>query len=217
MSLLGSSWTSSAGASAWRHGLARLGAPGLLGVLLMAGALGVWVWLVPAARQALVEQQDQVDHVREQLKAGSTPGMASTSLSTQSELAWQALWGALPAEADGAALMAEVLAAAQRQGVVLGAVQFSADPLKGLDVVGRQRLVLPVEAPYPALRSWLAAVLQHPGISLDALDVSRDQVMSDQVRARVTLSLWSKRRLAMSTPSQASAASTPGMPRRSAP
>lgn len=193
MSMIRSSQISRFDASAWRRGLARLGAPGLLGLLLMAGALGLWVGVVPAARQSLVEQQEQVEHVREQLKAGSTPGTASASLSTQSDLAWQTLWGALPEEADGNALMTGVLAAAQRQGVTLGAVQFSSEPLKGLAPVGRQRLVLPVEASYPALRFWLAEVLQHPSVSLDALDVSRDQVMSDQVRARVTLSLWWKR------------------------
>lgn len=205
MSLMPPSWTSNPGAVAWRRALARLGVPGLLGLCLMATALGVWGLMVPAARQALAEQQDQVDHVRDQLKALSAPGMAPASLATQSDQAWHTLWGALPEEVDGSALTADVLAAAQRQGVALGAVQFTADPLQGLDAVGRQRLVLPVEASYPALRSWLVEVLRHPSISLDALEVSRDQVMSDQVRARVTLSLWWKKRPAVPAPSQASA------------
>lgn len=54
----------------------------------------------------------------------------------------------------------------------------------------RQRLTMPVEGNYPAIRIWLHSLLTQPALSLDALDIQRPEVMSDQVKGQVSVSLW---------------------------
>jgi hypothetical protein len=54
----------------------------------------------------------------------------------------------------------------------------------------RQRLTMPVEGNYPAIRIWLHSLLKQPALSLDALDIQRPEVMSDQVKGQVSVSLW---------------------------
>lgn len=174
-----------------RSALRRLGMPGVLGLLLVMG--GAWVWFLelPLAKQGLLEEQEQVEHLRQQLRESSMPSTQPTvSLLDESERAWQALWSGLPEAPQGRALQAKVLNAAQEAGVLPLSVQFSGAPIKGQGAVWRQRLTLPVEATYPQLRAWLASVLQEPNISLDALQMSRADVATDRVKAQVGLSIW---------------------------
>lgn len=188
-----------------RAGLARLGWPGLVGLLM--GAVGGWgAWqALPAWRASVDEDEAQVLHLRRQLQRqapqGTGAGGARPSAVAQAPKpdeitpalvrdTWARAWAALPTRADSVARQSAVLSLAGERGVAVPTVQYRGGALNALPSVWRQQMVLPVEAPYPALRAWLGAVLQDRAISLDALDVVRADPMGEQVKARVALSVW---------------------------
>jgi NAD(P)H-hydrate repair Nnr-like enzyme with NAD(P)H-hydrate epimerase domain len=51
-------------------------------------------------------------------------------------------------------------------------------------------MTMPIEGSYASVRAWLAQLLNEPALSIDNVDLQRGDVMSDQVKARVTVSLW---------------------------
>ncbi len=81
------------------------------------------------------------------------------------------------------------MASARERGLALTTVQFNG-AAQGTTGLWRQRLVLPVEGRYADVRSWLGQLLGEPALSLDALDIQRTDVMSDTVKAKVSVSLW---------------------------
>lgn len=185
---------------AWRRVSGQLGMPGCLGLCIALGAcLAWWGWL-PEAQAQWDDQKAQLSLLRLRLQAGTHAtgaGVSSTSpagrpaqVLVEGQQTWQALWQTLPTQAGGADLQVEILALARAQGVQAQSVQYKGAAFKGLPSVWRQQISLPVEAPYPALRAWLAQMQGRPAISIDALEIGRADPMSDQVKARVALSVW---------------------------
>lgn len=181
--------------------LARLGWPGLTGLLMLGIALlGHWQ-VMPEMQAALDEDEAQALHLRGQLQSGAAALMSAKASVRSAPVAdeltpallrdtWGRTWASLPPRAEAVARQGAVLTQASTLGVVVPTVQYRGGALPSLPSVWRQQMVLPVEASYPALRAWLGAVLQDKAISLDALDVVRSDPMNDQVKARVALSVW---------------------------
>ena len=57
-------------------------------------------------------------------------------------------------------------------------------------VLWRQRMVMPVSGTYPAMKAWMAQLIQEPALSIDELSLQRSDAASDQLQARVAVSLW---------------------------
>lgn len=184
-----------------RTWLDKLGWPGLVGLLM----LGIAAWaswqVMPAMQAELDESEAQALHLRGQLQSAAKALAASrepvSRIPVIDELTpallrdtWGRTWASLPPKADAVARQGAVLSQAGTLGVTVPTVQYRGGALVSLPSVWRQQMVLPVEASYPALRAWLGAVLQDKAISLDALDVVRADPMSDQIKARVALSVW---------------------------
>ena len=179
-----------------RQMASRLGVPGALGLVLVLGSAGTWWTSAPARRAELDALQDQVTQLRQQLQAGASSAGSgqkvarAVPLAVQAQAAWQALWRALPSQAQAAGMQTDVMNLARAQGLSIQSVQYGGGGLKALPGVWRQQMSLPVEAPYPVLRAWLAQLQRQPALSIDALDISRADPMSEQVKAKVSLSLW---------------------------
>lgn len=183
-----------------RQTLTWLGWPGVSGLVLLLCAWvlhGVWL---PGLQAEHEEAQSQVDLLRHQLQsqaqaARATEGAQGTKAVTSSltaEQAWAALWQRLPGHADITARQAEALDRATRLGLRLDSVQFKGAPLKALPQVWRQQITLPLQGRHADLMAWLNHAWAQADWSVDALDLTRDDVMSDQVKARVTLSIWAR-------------------------
>ncbi|MES2089038.1 MAG: hypothetical protein V4532_03510 [Pseudomonadota bacterium] len=168
--------------------LKRLGLPGLMGLALLGGAAwGQWTWLPQQQVQA-----DALDSKARQLRHALLAATASTQRQAPvltPDAAWQALWQSLPVSTQRTPLQSDIFASAQTHGLSLAAVQFKGGP-EGPHGLWRQRLVMPVEGRYADVRAWVGQLLGQPALSLDALDVQRSDVMSDTVKARVSVSLW---------------------------
>lgn len=176
----------------------RFGLAGLLGALLLGGAAWVhFVWL-PRQQAQIDEWGSQVRRTRHELQAAvqvqasSQPEVLSTP-----DQAWQRLWQTLPGADQRVALQSQVLAQARQQGLMVNSVQYLGSKQTWAAqegaVLWRQRMVMPVEGGYGAVRIWLAQLLKEPALSIDSLDLQRSDVMSDQVKARVSVSLWWRR------------------------
>jgi hypothetical protein len=178
----------------WRA-IQSLGLAGVLGLLMLGAAAWLsWSWL-PQQRAQVGDLGSQARRARHGLQAKATQPQASEVVEISSpEQAWQTLWQALPTADKRLALQSAVLAAAKDKGLLVSAVQYQGarTPWSAHEgaVLWRQRLIMPVEGSYPAVRAWLAQVSQEPALSLDEVNLQRPDVMSDQVKARVSVSLW---------------------------
>lgn len=183
-----------------RLAMTWLGWPGVSGLVLLLCAWvlqGVWL---PSLQAEHDEAQSQVDLLRHQLQsqaqaARATEGAQGAKAATSSltaEQAWAALWQRLPEHADITARQADALDRATRLGLRLDSVQFKGAPVKDLPQVWRQQITLPLQGSHSALMAWLNHAWAQADWSIDGLDLTRDDVMSDQVKARVTLSIWAR-------------------------
>lgn len=169
--------------------LKRLGMPGLLGLLLLAGAAWAqWIWL-PRQNSLADQQASRVRQLRHELLALAPKDGKPAQVVLTPDAAWQALWQKLPDAAQRTELQSQVLASARDRGLSLSTVQFKGAP-EGPAGLWRQRLTLPVEGRYADVRAWLAQLLNEPALSLDALDLQRTDVMGESIKARVSISLW---------------------------
>lgn len=177
--------------------LKQMGLAGLMGaVLLGLAAWAHWAWL-PAQQDALDKLGSQARRMRHELQAevnGVETSGGSAAPIQSPEAAWDALWQGLPMATQRVALQGMVLAAAHDQGVSVSSVQYlgSRAPWSVRDgaVLWRQRMVMPVSGSYPALKAWMAQLLKEPALSIDDLAMQRTDPASDQLQARVTVSLW---------------------------
>jgi type II secretory pathway component PulM len=184
---------------------ALLGWPGWMGLLMLGMAAALYLAWLPALQAEHEEATTQVEHQRKQLKqlserlaqadvakAAAPDAQASTRLPLpeSAEQAWALLWPMLPERRQMLARQTAILKSAELQGIKMESVQFQGAPLKALPQVWRQQISLPVQAPYVALATWLTQLRSLQGLSIDTLEISRDDVMSDQVKGRVGVSIW---------------------------
>lgn len=176
----------------------RFGVAGLLGSLLLGGMAWVQVAWLPRQRAQIEEWSSLARRTRHELQAAvQTQASSQPEVLSTPDQAWQRLWQSLPGADQRVALQSQVLAQARQQGLAINAVQYTGSKqtwaAQDGTVLWRQRMVMPVEGGYGAVRAWLAQLLKEPALSIDSLDLQRGDVMSDQVKARVSVSLWWRR------------------------
>jgi hypothetical protein len=154
----------------------QLGLPGWVGVaLLLLAAWGEWSAL-PALHQ----------------------GSAGAQVQATPEQAVSALMARLPTPAQRSTVLAGILEAARAQKLTIDSMQLhqtedriEAGPEARGAGVSRQQIDLPIKGSYPQIRAWLVNLLQEqPALSLDDLQLKRVDAQTDQLDARVSLSLW---------------------------
>ena len=190
-----------------------MGTVWLLGLCLLgATAWARLVWL-PAQQRQIDDLGSQVRRTRHELLAATSPaasgaGAESTEVSSTDQ-AWQVLWHGLPDADQRVSLQSMVLASGKANGLQISTVQYQGskaawssqgdqtDSKAGTKVenkintkvLWRQRMEMPIEGSYPALRQWLATLLKEPALAIDAVEFQRPDVMSDQIKGRVVVSL----------------------------
>lgn len=158
---------------------ARMGWPGLSGVVLLLGAAFVHQWVLPdmsARTAALAAEAVSL----EALRARQTE--APQRVDTLDRLTD-------PRETPEA--VGRLFKAAGRAGLALDQGEYRLQG--GPDGAGllRYQIVLPAEASYPVLRSFLADALNaNPGLALDGLNLSRDRVETGELKAMLRFTLY---------------------------
>lgn len=187
----------------WRTALLRVGIPGWLGVGLLALAAWLhWSWL-PVQRDQVDALSSDVRHARHELQDDGALSFSGRPASAAQpwdlrglspEAAWQTVWDTLPDEAQRMSWLAAVTTSAQKVGVHVASVQYRGavepwSPHQGQSL-WRQRMAMPIEGRYGDVRAWLGTLLNQSNLSLDTLEVTRSDTTTDQVKGRVSLSLW---------------------------
>lgn len=166
-------------AIAWlRHFGERLGWPGLLGIVLLAGAAAVEF----VSKAELGARGDALAKQVARLQAEAT----SRAVAAAPE---SGAIADLPGSHALAPVIASVHAGARRRHVVLEQGEYlwqrDADSR-----TARYRMVFPVRGAYPQLRGWAADVLAaNPGMSLEEFNFRRDNVGVEIVEAQVRFAL----------------------------
>ena len=161
--------------------------PGLLGTVLLLGAVGYGVGMLrPMQEETLAMRQRAVraERLAEDVRKGKAVA-PKTAASRRDEF-----YAALPPEDEVTQYVDRVYAAATAQGLVLMHGEYA-----GADVaksgLARYRIVLPVKGSYGQVRRFItAATTAIPGLSLDDLNLQRQNVADPQIEARVHLSLF---------------------------
>lgn len=170
-------------AKAWLGYVAlRLGRAGVAGVLLLAGCGLALAW------QGLVEGNDstaqRIVQLRQDLQRA--PAAGKPAATAQSFLA------ELPVAEQVPQFIEAVHRKASQSGLQIERAEYRAPTLAAGQVL-RSQVVLPLTGTYPAIGRWLGQVLrQHPSAAIDELSLQREAAGSDQVRARVVLSHYSR-------------------------
>lgn len=178
-----------------RRAVQRLGLPGAVGVaLLLLSAWGEWGSL-PAWRAEIVRVEAQTRSVRQAARQRSeAPPQTATP-----EQVVGALLARLPTPAQRSVVLAGVLEAARAQQLEISSLQLhqADDRIEAGSGAGsawrvsRQQIDVPLKGRYEQIRAWLVQMLQEqPALSIDHLQLKRLDAQSDQLDARVGLSLW---------------------------
>jgi Tfp pilus assembly protein PilO len=172
----------------------RMGLLGGMGLLMLVGAAWVHFSALPAQRLAVAQSESDVRQARHKLLAAEPVAATAVSMVQieQPDQAWQALADGLPDQSRRTALQAEVLATAKAQGLLVQSVKWrgGVESWASQPRLWRQRMQIPVEGRYTAVRQWVDALLKQKALSLDAIELQRADLMGDQVKAQVSVSLW---------------------------
>lgn len=189
----------------WLMHLRALGLPGGIGLVLIV--IGAWVqmqWL-PAQHMQADAMASDVRRLRHTLQDGVAPSGPASGLGRATkqpwdvsglpaDQAWQTVWDTLPDEAQRVSLLKAVTSSARQLGVTVPSVQYrgAVEPWSPhqSQALWRERMTMPVEGRYGDVRAWLGTLLNQSNLSLDALDLNRADTSTDQVKGRVSLSLW---------------------------
>ncbi len=171
----------------------QLGLPGWVGMaLLVLAAWGEWSAL-PALQRQIDQAAKETHRIRQAVQQGGIGAQAQAT----PEQAVASLMARLPTPEQRSTVLAGILEAARAQKLTIDSMQLhqTSDRIEGGPEtragVSRQQIEVPIKGSYPQIRAWLVSLLQEQSaLSLDDLQLKRMDAQTDQLDARVSLSLW---------------------------
>lgn len=158
---------------------ARMGWPGLSGLVLLLGAAAVQQWVLPgmSARTTALATEAATLEARRARQTEEPQRVDALDRLTDSRETPEAL--------------GRLFKAAGRAGLALDQGEYRLQGGSGGAGLMRYQIVLPAEASYPVLRSFLSEALNaNPGLALDGLNLSRDRVESGELKATLRFTLY---------------------------
>lgn len=155
-----------------RREAARLGWRGVVGIVLIIGAVGFWLLALRPMRQQGQVLHEQVTELRTRLRAG---GEASAPVATRSGQL-DAFYGFFPRVDTLPDWIGRVHVAAARNGLVLETGEYQLE--HGKDArLARYQITLPIKGTYPQLRGFVAEVLEKvPAAGLEDVVIKREAI-----------------------------------------
>ncbi len=158
----------------------RLGAVGLLGLMLLVLALGFFFSLVNPLQNRSLQHEQQLG----QLRAAAQATQAEPILAAPDPIAM------LPPDSSAAAAVGELEQLAHAHGFELTRGQYSVAAVVGVPLA-RWQMVFQVEADYPALHAFVAAALERmPNLVLDEIKLKREQIEDVGLQTELRFSLF---------------------------
>lgn len=164
-----------------------LGVPGVIGVGLTILALVLFATALLPAQSRLEGSRSEEARLREQQRRIES-GIETRAQTPQEKL--DTFYALFPAQADAAASLEKVYAAAESNGVSLprGEYALTVDPKTGL---AQYRVTLPVSGSYEQIRGFIAAALRDvPTLALDDIEFQREKIGDAQLETKVNMTLY---------------------------
>jgi hypothetical protein len=163
----------------------RIGAAGVLGVVLLLGAAVAFV-LATYAQRDIEWLSARTDQVRTRI---AQMGVRIEEHTPAEQLARFQQW--FPSADQCTADLRVIFAAAQAAHVDLARGEYSVRPIDGAGQLARFDVILPVKEHYAPVKSFVADVLNKlPHASLDELRVERPGAAAEQLESRVHFTLF---------------------------
>lgn len=157
----------------------RLGLTGLLGLLLLLGTAGLYLFALHPALGQL--RQARAELAKVSAKPLVAPRAAANPLGA---------WAQLPRVGEVPALLKQLAAVAKQQGVDLPQGHYHLSPVADGGLL-RLQARYPVNAAYPPLRGFLAASLAaFPSLTVDGFTLKRSDIGATTVTGEVRLSFY---------------------------
>jgi Tfp pilus assembly protein PilO len=163
---------------------ARLGWPGILGLVLLVSAAGFYVFALAPQRLRIEDLQRESVQLRQRAKVSEkdVPQGPADKLA--------AFNGFFPPSKDLPDLLEKIFGAAKRQSLVLEQGEYR--PLK--DTVGtlmRYQFTLPLRGTYPQIRKFVDdALAEVPALALDGIQFERRKIGDATVDAKVKMVVY---------------------------
>lgn len=167
--------------------LRGLGIPGVVGIALAVLALALFLSALLPAEGQLLRSRQEAAQLREQQKRIAA-GLEKRAQTPAEKL--DAFYSMFPAQADAAAALEKVYAAAAKNSLALprGEYALNVDPKTNL---GQYRIVLPVSGTYEQIRGFIAAaLLDVPTLALDDVEFQREKIGETQLEAKIHMTLY---------------------------
>lgn len=159
--------------------IARLGWPGIAGVVLLLGTAALQHWLLAAMatqKADLIAQAATLEALQSRQAAAPPPSEALEPLTDA------------PASPE---TLGRLFKAASRVGLALMQGEYRLQGGSGGAGPLRYQIVLPAQASYPVLRSFLADALNaNPALALDGITLSRERVEDGELKAVLRFTLY---------------------------
>lgn len=167
-------------------GAARLGWPGLLGLVALAGGLSVCLAVVRPMDAEVTRLQHEARALTQQQARGDATLAPPVQVKD-----WRA---DLPSDHQAYGRLTRLFQAAEEAGLALDEgsyrTQFESAS-KGQAGLGRLVISLPVSGSYPAVRGFLARALnQDPAIALENLRLTREAMSETELMAELRFALY---------------------------
>ena len=158
----------------------RLGVVGLLGLVLLALALGVLLSTVKPLQQQSRQHAQQLDQLR--ITAQTVPAEPLVAMPDPIAM--------LPPDSSAAAAVGELEQLARAHGFELTRGQYSVAAVNGA-ALARWQMVFQVQADYPALHAFVAAALERlPNLVLDEVKLKRERIEDVGLQAELRFGLF---------------------------
>lgn len=185
----------------------RFGLPGFIGAFLLS--LSAWLhhFWVPGQEGQLAQMESMNRRARHELNEEASQrlktretdedGGAGSALAGATNVRglWTIAWARLPQDTSRLALQEEVFTSAAASGMGVAGAQMGGAwepwlPATSPQGLWRQRIAMPVKGSHASLRAWVGRLQRLPAVTIDSIEMQRADLLSGEVRARVSLSLW---------------------------
>ncbi len=171
--------------SIWRRSLALLAWPGLLGLVLLVLAAGVYLYQIqPKSAQLLTLKHDSAS-LKLRIEQAAKSGIPETS--DLDEL--NKFYGFF-SDASLSDWLKKLYAAAAEQNLVLAQGEYRITPSKNGRLI-RYQITLPVKGSYLQIRQFIAkALTEVPVAALEDITFKREAIGATEVETRIKLTLF---------------------------
>jgi hypothetical protein len=171
-----------------RYWASRLGNLGVIGLVLLAGALAYWLLVVQGGERSLLSKEQSLASLQAQSRATITATGNKVAASTGEQI--EAFYKNFPISTEAPNFVSKIFKAADKNLVVLDTGEYNWSSA-GNERLAQYKVALPVKGPYVKILGFIDMVLQQtPSAALESVSFKRQKPTDDIVDAKLVFVLY---------------------------